>query len=138
MFRPFNYTLTQCSFTSPNYLTYWHLRVNLPHVFYDLPRFSTDFNFKILDSGQERKVFEKVKDILLQYGKTDDAHIKFLGSIIVLDYGAGKRKLKVEISNREYGNHYEKKNLNGLEITVMEKPDMFPINRFCRLVLLIR
>lgn len=70
--------------------------------FYGLPRFSVDLDFDLLDKSKERKVFEKVHRILTKYGKIFDEAIKFHGLIIVLDYGMGERKLKVEVSNREF------------------------------------
>jgi hypothetical protein len=42
-----------------------------------------------------------------------------------LDYGIGERKLKVEISNRQWDNRYEIKNLLGINMQVMIAPDMF-------------
>lgn len=101
--------------------------------FYGLPRFSVDLDFNLLDKNKEKTVYEKVRVILLKYGKIDDEAIKFYGPIIVLDYGAGERKLKVEISNREFDNHYEIKNLLGIEMRVMTLPDMFA-HKLCALL----
>jgi predicted nucleotidyltransferase component of viral defense system len=42
-----------------------------------------------------------------------------------LDYGIGERKLKVEISKRQWDNRYEIKNLLGINMQVMIAPDMF-------------
>jgi hypothetical protein len=42
-----------------------------------------------------------------------------------LDYGTGERKLKVEISSRQWNNRYEIKNLLGINMQVMIAPDMF-------------
>jgi predicted nucleotidyltransferase component of viral defense system len=50
-----------------------------------------------------------------------------------LDYGQNERKLKVEISNRLYDNHYEIKNLLGIEIRVLVKADMFA-HKLCALL----
>jgi predicted nucleotidyltransferase component of viral defense system len=36
--------------------------------FYDLPRFSIDPDFNLLDTGKEKQVYEKVRAILLKYG----------------------------------------------------------------------
>lgn len=72
--------------------------------FYDLPRFSVDLDFNLLDLTKEKTVYEKVRIILLKYGKIFDEALKFYGPIIVLDYGVGERKLKVEISNRQWKN----------------------------------
>lgn len=100
---------------------------------YGLPRFSTDLDFNILDRTREKEAFEKVTSILTKYGKIFDSSMKFFGPIAVLDYGVGERKLKVEISNREYGNHYETKEFNGINMTVMQKPDMFA-HKLCALL----
>jgi len=101
--------------------------------FYNLPRFSVDLDFNLLDRSRERGVFEKVRRILARYGKIDDEAIKFYGSIIVLDYGVGERKLKVEVSNRQYDNHYEIRNLLGIQMQVLTLPDMFA-HKLCALL----
>mgnify|MGYP000290460191 FL=1 len=101
--------------------------------FYDLPRFSVDLDFNLLDLAKEKTVYEKVRKILLKYGKIFDEAIKFYGPIIVLDYGVGERKLKIEISNRQWNNHYERKNLLGINMQVMVAPDMFA-HKLCALL----
>ena len=101
--------------------------------FYDLPRFSVDLDFNLLDVKKEKEVYEKVRKILLKYGKIFDEAMKFNGPIMVLDYGVGERKLKVEISNRQWDNHYELKNLLGIHMKVMVAPDMFA-HKLCALL----
>ena len=101
--------------------------------FYDLPRFSVDLDFNLLDLAKEKTVYEKVRKILLKYGKIFDEAMKFYGPIIVLDYGVGERKLKIEISNRQWNNHYERKNLLGINMKVMVAPDMFA-HKLCALL----
>ena len=93
--------------------------------FYDLPRFSTDLDFNLLDESKQDMVYEKVRRILLKYGSIDDEAKKLYGPILVLNYGRGERMLKVEISNRQYDNHYETKTLAGTDIRVLTTPDMF-------------
>ncbi len=101
--------------------------------FYDLPRLSVDLDFNLLHSEKEEAVYGKVRNILLKYGKIIDEAKKFFGPIIVLDYGFSERKLKVEISNRIFDNHYEIKNLLGINIKVMVLPDMFA-HKLCALL----
>jgi predicted nucleotidyltransferase component of viral defense system len=101
--------------------------------FYDLPRFSIDLDFNLLYLAKEKTVYEKVRKILLKYGKIFDEAMKFYGPIIVLDYGVGERKLKIEISNRPWNNHYERKNLLGINMQVMVAPDMFA-HKLCALL----
>ena len=101
--------------------------------FHDLPRFSTDLDFNLLDPEKEAEVHDRVRKIILKYGKIHDEAIKYYGIIIVLDYGIGERKLKIEISNRLYDNHYEIRNYLGLQMRVMVKEDMFA-NKLCALL----
>ena len=79
--------------------------------FYDLPRFSVDLDFNLLHEEQEDLVYAKVRKILLKYGTIFDEAKKYYGPLVVLNYGYGERKLKVEISNRVFENHYEIKDL---------------------------
>lgn len=101
--------------------------------FYGLPRFSVDLDFNLLDVSKEDFVFQKVREIIMKYGKIHDEAKKFFGIICVFDYGAGERKLKIEISNRNFGDHYEVKNLMGVNMQVMVAPDMFA-HKLCALL----
>ncbi len=93
--------------------------------FHGLPRFSTDLDFNLLDPSREEVVFAKIRSILQRFGTIDDEAIKHYGILLVLNYGHGERMLKVEISNRQYSNHYEVRNLAGTDIRVMTTTDMF-------------
>ena len=101
--------------------------------FYDLPRFSVDLDFNLLDKSKEKVVYEKVREIILKYGTIHDEAKKFYGILAVLDYGVGERKLKLEISNRLFDDRYEIKNLFGVNMQVMVKPDMFA-HKLCALL----
>jgi len=101
--------------------------------FYNLPRFSVDLDFNLLDPNKEDIVYKKVRKILLKYGTIFDEAKKFYGPLIVLDYGVNERKLKVEITNRLFDNNYEIKNLLGLNILVMVQEDMFA-HKLCALL----
>lgn len=101
--------------------------------FYGLPRFSVDLDFNLLDKTKEKPVYEKVRKILLKYGRIFDEAMKFYGPIIVLDYGVGEHKLKIEISTRDYDNHYETKNLLGINMKLMTQSDMFA-HKLCALL----
>ena len=101
--------------------------------FYDLPRFSVDLDFNLLDIKKEDIVYRKVRKILLKYGTIFDEAKKFYGPLIVLDYGFKERKLKVEISNRLFDDRYEIKNLLGINMKVMVREDMFA-HKLCALL----
>ena len=93
--------------------------------FYNLPRFSTDLDFNLLSTEKETEVYERLRKIVLKYGKIHDEALKHYGIIIVLDYGIGQRKLKIEISERRFDDHYEIRNYLGIPMRVMVKEDMF-------------
>lgn len=93
--------------------------------FHNLNRFSTDLDFNLLDATKLDIVYDKVKSILTRFGTIDDEAKKLFGLVLVLNYGKGERMLKVEISIREYPNHYEMRSLAGTDIRVMTMPDMF-------------
>lgn len=101
--------------------------------FYELPRFSVDLDFNLLNAEKEEWVFAQIRKILLKYGNLHDEARKFYGILAVLDYGSGERKLKVEISNRLFNDRYEIKNLLGINIPVMVAPDMFA-HKLCALL----
>lgn len=93
--------------------------------FHNLNRFSTDLDFNLLDADKIDVVYDKVRAILTRFGSIDDEAKKFYGPVLVLNYGKGERMLKVEISTRQYPNHYELRSLAGVDIRVMTLPDMF-------------
>jgi len=101
--------------------------------FYNLPRFSVDLDFNLLDISKEDTVYQKVRSILLKYGSITDEAKKFYGPVLVLDYGYDERKLKVEVSNRMYNDHYKIENFLGINMKVMVPSDMFA-NKLCALL----
>jgi len=93
--------------------------------FHNLPRFSVDLDFDLLDTEKAEPVYAKIKNILLQYGKIHDEAQKFFGDLLALDYEHGERNLKIDISHRKYNDEYEIKNLLGINVKTMKISDMF-------------
>jgi predicted nucleotidyltransferase component of viral defense system len=102
-------------------------------LFYDLPRFSVDIDFNLLDVRKSDIIYEKLKKILLRYGRIKDEAKKRFGLILVLDYGENERNLKIEISNRQFGDSYEIKDFLGIKMKVMNQSDMFA-HKLCALL----
>jgi len=102
-------------------------------LFYDLPRFSADINFNLLNISKSNFIYEKVKKILTKYGRIKDEAEKHFGIILVLDYGENERNLKIEISKRKYDNRYEIKDFLGIKMKVMNISDMFA-HKLCALL----
>lgn len=101
-------------------------------LFHKLPRFSTDLDFNLLDDTKAESVFHALHNLLLRFGKIDDEAMKFYGPLLVLNYGGGNRMLKIEVSTRQYDNHYEIKTLAGTDVRVMITSDMFA-HKLCAL-----
>ena len=101
--------------------------------FYGLPRFSTDLDFNLLDISKEVEVYDEVRKILLKYGNIHDEALKFYGPLLVLDYGARERKLKIEISKRNFEDCYNFQNLLGIDIRVMDSANMLS-HKLCALL----
>ena len=101
--------------------------------FYDLPRLSLDLDFNLISPDEEDFAYNRIRKILLQYGKISDEAQKYFGPLIVLDYGLNERKLKIEISKRSFNDRYEIKNFLGINMKVMVQEDMFA-HKLCALL----
>ena len=101
--------------------------------FYQLPRFSVDLDFNILDITQKEMAYQKLREIALKYGKIADEQLKHNDPLVVLDYEKGEQNLQLELSTRFFDNHYELKNLAGTNIPVMVEPDIFA-HKLCALL----
>ena len=96
-------------------------------MFYDLPRFSVDLDFDLLDDSEENRnlVFKKVRDIVARYGEIKDEQQKFATIFFALSYEAGAHQIKVEINSRKTGASFEMKNYFGTPILTSAKSSMF-------------
>lgn len=102
-------------------------------LFHQLPRFSVDLDFNLLDTRESDSVYAKIKKNVLKYGRIKDEAKKHYGFIIVLDYGQHQRNLKIEVSNRTFNDRYEVKNYLGIPIKVMSLSFMFS-HKLCALL----
>src|SRR5437879_2443229 len=88
-------------------------------LFYNLPRFSVDLDFDLLDPDKKEKVFIRLKKILPRFGMVTQAQDKQYTLFFLLSYKKGERGLKVEISKRTMQSAYELKNFLGIPMLVM-------------------
>lgn len=95
------------------------------HLFYGLPRNSVDLDFDLLDENKKTKIFEKINNIIKEYGNTIDSHTKRFSLVNVLSYDQKTQNIKVEVNCRQFGSQYELKTLLGISMLVMVKEDMF-------------
>ncbi|OGM05625.1 hypothetical protein A2125_00420 [Candidatus Woesebacteria bacterium GWB1_43_5] len=94
------------------------------HLFYELPRFSVDLDFDLLDSGRREEVFKRVKEILSKFGTLVEAQEKKSTLFYLLSYEKGERGLKVEISKRLSKSQFLVKNYLGVSMLVMREEDV--------------
>ena len=73
------------------------------YFLYNLPRFSVDLDFDLLETGvkTQKLVLEKMAVILTKYGKIIEKANKNNTLFFLLSYGAEDRNIKVEISTRK-------------------------------------
>ena len=58
--------------------------------FHNLPRFSTDLDFNLLDSDKEKEAYKRLRRIVLKYGNIHDEAISTTGSSSFLTMGLVK------------------------------------------------
>ncbi len=95
------------------------------YLFYDLPRFSTDLDFDLIDPKKSEQIYAIVKKIAEKNGQIKDETIKEKTVYFRLSYEHEVPTVKIEISrlvNKE--DEYEVKELFGLPVLVMTKPCM--------------
>lgn len=95
------------------------------HFFYDLGRFSVDLDFDLLSEDKEILVFEKLENILREYGAIKEKYKKQHTLLFILSYEEKSQNIKVEINRRMFGSRYELKNYLGISMLVMVREDMF-------------
>lgn len=93
-------------------------------LFYELPRFSVDLDFDLLDQEKKELIFERLKDILPHFGTLRQANDKRYTLFYILNYQRGERNLKVEISKRPTKSKFTLKNYLGISMLVMKEEDM--------------
>lgn len=93
-------------------------------LFYELPRFSVDLDFDLLDPEKKEAVFARLKEILPRFGIVVEASDKHYTLFFLLSYKKRERGLKVEISKRVIKSAYTPKNFLGISMLVMKEEDM--------------
>lgn len=98
------------------------------YLFYELPRFSVDLDFDLLNESKEEYIFERVKEIIRKYGVVKEAEKKRFNLFFLLSYDQKEKNaqnVKIEINRRSFGSRYEVKSYMGVSMLVMVREDMF-------------
>lgn len=96
-------------------------------LFYDLNRFSIDLDFDLLDPEKEDYVFERIKEILQEYGAVKRAEKKRFNLFYLLSYDKkkkGAQNIKVDINRRNFSSRYEARSHLGISMNVIFREDM--------------
>ena len=96
-------------------------------LFYDLSRFSVDLDFDILDISKKDFIFEKLKEILGNFGELKHADHKAGGLFFSLSYNnklLSAENLKFDFSTKQFGSKYEVLEYLGLYMKVMTQEDL--------------
>ena len=97
------------------------------YFFYNLPRFSTDLDFNLLNLSKKETVFNLMPNILQKYGIVADKYIKTNTIFFYLTHTLQQSGIKIEISTHEIEkiNSYELLEFYGTSYLVMKKQDIF-------------
>jgi predicted nucleotidyltransferase component of viral defense system len=101
------------------------------YFFYNLPRFSVDLNFDFLGSTEteQKIIFDKILNILKQYGEVKDSYLKRFTIFALLSYGDTDHNIKIEINIREkainINDYYELKEYLGISMLAAKKDYLF-------------
>jgi predicted nucleotidyltransferase component of viral defense system len=108
------------------------------YFFYDLPRFSVDLDFDLLDADEknQKMVLTKIIDILKKYGTLKDQRIKRYTVFALLSYGDSDHNIKVEINmrnaNQNIQNHFTIREYLGISMLTANQEYLFA----CKLIAL--
>lgn len=95
------------------------------YLFYNLPHFSVDLDFDLLEPEREDYVFECLGKIISAYGKIKTKRKKHYTLFFEISYTDKDHNIKVEINRRNFGSRYEVINYFGIPMKVMVQEDMF-------------
>ena len=93
--------------------------------FYDLPRFSVDLDFTLIDKEKGQFVFDSLLNLAKKYGKIVESNLGLFGPKVILSYGRSSWNLKIEVSNRYWNERSDILTLDGFSLNVMSLPDMY-------------
>ena len=93
-------------------------------LFYDLPRFSVDLDFDLLDPDKKQAVMTRLAALLPAFGTLIEATEKRFTLFFLLNYRKGQRNLKIEISKRPSGSTFTPRPYLGISMLVMTQEDM--------------
>lgn len=96
------------------------------YLFYDLPRFSTDLDFSLVsgvsDSNFDPSMLERILSKNISVREYSDKRFTWFWSG---NYEKGLQNVKVEVSKRNFPDHYDLKNFLGVSVRTLDLGTMF-------------
>lgn len=93
-------------------------------LFYELPRFSVDLDFDLLEEKKKDFVFERLKKILSEIETLIESTQKRNTLFYLVSYQKGERNIKIEVSKRPSKSSFTVKSYLGIPILLIDKEDM--------------
>ena len=94
------------------------------YFMYQLPRFSTDLDFDLVDTHLETEILDAIHGILKLYWEVKDLRIKRHTLFALLSYGNIDHNIKIEINRRWVTWWYSFKNFLWIQLNIMNIEDM--------------
>jgi len=92
------------------------------YLFYDLPRFSVDLDFNLLNHEITKEtILQEVNQIVSRHGTIKEQHNKRYTLFTLISYGDLDQNIKIEISTRNTNDNYDTLNYLSVPMTVMAK-----------------
>jgi predicted nucleotidyltransferase component of viral defense system len=100
------------------------------YIFYNLPRFSVDLDFDLLSEDIPKElVLKSLLEVVEKHGHVKEQIIKRSTILLVVSYGVGEHKIKIEVNtrlaNKEVERYYENKDYLGADILAAKKEYLF-------------
>lgn len=94
------------------------------YFMYNLPRFSTDLDFDLVDIKLEKEILYKIEDIAKLYWEVKDLRIKRHTIFALISYWKLDHNIKIEINRRWVTWWYSFKNFLWIQVNIMDLEDM--------------
>lgn len=94
------------------------------YFLYNLPRFSTDLDFDLVDIKLEKEILNKIENIAKLYWEVKDLRIKRHTIFTLISYWSLDHNIKIEINRRWVTWWYSFRNFLWIQVNIMDLEDM--------------
>ncbi len=94
-------------------------------LFYNLPRFSVDLDFDLLNPEKEKQIYNKLRKLISKYGDIRDKKNKKNRILLSFSFEEKAQNIKVEVNKENFRSSYKIRDYLGVSMLVMKREDMF-------------